>query len=488
MLDRRSFIAGAAALAAPVVLPRGLRAQTVRVRQDVQAMLPTATWFADYAQAVAAMHALQTTNPTSPLTWRNQALTHIRFCPHRRPDFFAWHRLYIRRFEAICGQLIGKPDFALAYWNWSANRGRIPDRFYTDARLNPARLNDPSNASAPNWRNGQRVQTRGPRALPRGRGLADTNGASAFRPQAIEALMRFGFTDLQSQLEGSPHSVAHTRVGGHMTSGMSPLDPIFWLHHANVDRIWAEWQARGNVSTVGTAVYTNQFADVSGSPVSDREQSAPDHLALGFTYQTLVGLPPAPAAAAAGPASMAAFTTAQGLAPATAQRRRLAQREGRVRVPELRATSISVPTEDLAAELFEPRVFRAPAAAPESFAIESRRILARLGGVTSNDRTQDLVVRVFVNAPDAGPYTPDDDPRFAGVFSLFGVPGAPHGGHGGATGHDFVIDITEPLRRQAGSGRAADEVTVQLVPVPDYYRRRRQGAAIEVGSLEIVSV
>ena len=372
MLDRRSFIAGAAALAAPLVLPRGIRAQVVRVRQDVQALAPGATWFGDYAQAVAAMHALQATSPNSPLTWRNQALTHISFCPHRRPDFFAWHRLYIRRFEAICGQLIGKPDWALAYWNWTANRGRIPDPFYTDDRLNTARLNDPSNASAPNWRNGQRVQTRGPRALARDRGLADTNGSGAFRPQAIEALMRFGFTDFQSQLEGSAHGVAHTRVGGHMTSGMSPLDPIFWLHHANVDRIWAEWQARGNPSVVGTRVYTNQFADVNGNRVSDREQDAPNHVALGYTYQTLIGLPARTSVVAAGgAAAVEAFAEAQGLAPTTGQRRRLAQREFAVRAPELRTTTISVPTTELAAELFEPRVFRAPsAAADEPFAIK----------------------------------------------------------------------------------------------------------------------
>ena len=38
------------------------------------------------------------------------------------------------------------------------------------------------------------------------------------------------------------HNAAHRFIGGHMGGAYSPNDPIFWLHHANVDRIWAQWQ------------------------------------------------------------------------------------------------------------------------------------------------------------------------------------------------------------------------------------------------------
>ena len=40
------------------------------------------------------------------------------------------------------------------------------------------------------------------------------------------------------------HNAAHNFVGGHMAGAFSPNDPVFWMHHANVDRIWARWQAR----------------------------------------------------------------------------------------------------------------------------------------------------------------------------------------------------------------------------------------------------
>ncbi|MBV8900328.1 MAG: tyrosinase family protein, partial [Verrucomicrobia bacterium] len=40
----------------------------------------------------------------------------------------------------------------------------------------------------------------------------------------------------------SIHNEAHNWVGGSMFSGCSPNDPVFWLHHCNIDRLWAEWE------------------------------------------------------------------------------------------------------------------------------------------------------------------------------------------------------------------------------------------------------
>src|SRR5204863_6117308 len=49
-------------------------------------------------------------------------------------------------------------------------------------------------------------------------------------------------------LEVSVHNAVHGAVGGN-TGWMSDpdlaaLDPIFWLHHANIDRLWEVWLAR----------------------------------------------------------------------------------------------------------------------------------------------------------------------------------------------------------------------------------------------------
>ncbi|MBN9694043.1 MAG: tyrosinase family protein [Verrucomicrobia bacterium] len=43
------------------------------------------------------------------------------------------------------------------------------------------------------------------------------------------------------------HGRVHLWMGGNMSSSSSPNDPLFWLHHANLDRIWAEWQDRQGI-------------------------------------------------------------------------------------------------------------------------------------------------------------------------------------------------------------------------------------------------
>src|SRR4030095_16246895 len=54
-----------------------------------------------------------------------------------------------------------------------------------------------------------------------------------------------------STLEGMPHNQVHNYIGGvgpldpgpygNMTNFLSPVDPIFFLHHANMDRLWDVW-------------------------------------------------------------------------------------------------------------------------------------------------------------------------------------------------------------------------------------------------------
>ena len=40
-------------------------------------------------------------------------------------------------------------------------------------------------------------------------------------------------------LEATPHNTVHNTIAGDMATMLSPRDPIFFLHHANIDRIWA---------------------------------------------------------------------------------------------------------------------------------------------------------------------------------------------------------------------------------------------------------
>ena len=131
MFKRREFIAaagvGVATLAAPGILKAQISSGTPvingqRVRRKLSSLADTDPFFEAYAEAIRKMHQLGDNDPRS---WINQARIHADYCEHGTLEFFPWHRPYLHHFEKICGEMIGDPDFALPYWNWRDNNGRL---------------------------------------------------------------------------------------------------------------------------------------------------------------------------------------------------------------------------------------------------------------------------------------------------------------------------------------------------------------------------
>ena len=58
----------------------------------------------------------------------------------------------------------------------------------------------------------------------------------------------------RSGIQGTPHNMAHNYLGGHMRSMRSPMDPIFFSHHAFVDKNWALWQVCERKCVCGVCV------------------------------------------------------------------------------------------------------------------------------------------------------------------------------------------------------------------------------------------
>jgi len=100
-------------------------------------------------------------------------------------------------------------------------------------------------------------------------------------------------------LESQPHDNVHGAMGGpagnaFMVSFLSPVDPIFFLHHANIDRLWDAWTRRQAALGRPTlpqgadlTAWSNEqflfFSDPSGQPVS--KTSAGDYSAMSvFDY------------------------------------------------------------------------------------------------------------------------------------------------------------------------------------------------------------
>ncbi len=129
-------------------------------------------------------------------------------------NFLAWHREYLAKLEA---RLIAiNPLVTLPYWDWVTDRAAIP-----------AALTDAHDIS--DW------------GITRGTSFNGNSLASAAQLNSL--LAGTDFTTFQTTLQLAPfHNRLHVLVGGTMVTDASPADPLFWLHHSFIDKIWADWQ------------------------------------------------------------------------------------------------------------------------------------------------------------------------------------------------------------------------------------------------------
>ena len=172
---------------------------------------------------------------------------------HSNPRFLPWHRIYLIRMEELL-QMVD-PTVCIPYWRSSDEQ------------------------AFPSWLLGFTPTINlmgGPHTVMR------NIGAFATLPDATavaSALANGTFNSFGGALEGI-HNSGHVWVGGSMGGVLTaPTDPVFWMHHAEIDRIWAEWQAANpglNPALTGAAATMD--------PWSETEVDARDINALGYTY------------------------------------------------------------------------------------------------------------------------------------------------------------------------------------------------------------
>ena len=75
-------------------------------------------------------------------------------------------------------------------------------------------------------------------------------------------------------------------VRGTMLLPTSPNDPVFFLHHANIDRLWAEWQAAHPGKTYEPkSGYSGNTADSAMAPFGDVSPQRVENISdLGYRY------------------------------------------------------------------------------------------------------------------------------------------------------------------------------------------------------------
>jgi tyrosinase len=161
------------------------------------------------------------------------------FCEHRNQLFLPWHRGYLYHFEqALQDEVEG---VTLPWWDYPAGN-ELPEAYTAetdaDGKPNPlvaGRIEVQGGERDPNWpERTSRAPSEFETWLPGGE--LPTDETVAF------AMAAANFDDLTMRLEDI-HNAVHMWVGGEMTNQMfAAYDPIFWAHHAMVDRLWALWQ------------------------------------------------------------------------------------------------------------------------------------------------------------------------------------------------------------------------------------------------------
>lgn len=171
---------------------------------------------------------------------------------HDGRNFSAWHREYLGKLEARLR--LANPLVNIPYWNWIQNP------------VIPIQLSNPADLAA--WDVTRNFQ---PNKLP--------------TQSLINALMsKTNFADFQNSLE-SVHDMVHRAVGGTMAGTTSPADPLFWLHHAFVDKLWSDWRKvhSGNIAALKPSNLTETLLE---PPIITRKVSQVLITSqLGYVYE-----------------------------------------------------------------------------------------------------------------------------------------------------------------------------------------------------------
>ena len=268
MLNRRQLLSGLAA----VPLAGGVAGSSRLFALPVATVRPRIPWTDfvrsdDYPALVAAVRQMKRNrDPDDPEGWRFWARAHEKHCPHGSDYFLAWHRGFLHLFEQHIRQLTRRDHLRIPYWNYF-QLSKVPHELAAGGSRNPF--------------------------FERRKGL-DVGAALLYR--AFDPTLdkfQHGLGDcFESRLE-SCHNNIHNLIGGAMTTMQSPSDMVFWIHHANVDRLWAGWAARRPLAipAADSPYWDGELEYGAGFKIGRRQVIDP--ALLGYSYEN-VELPAKP--------------------------------------------------------------------------------------------------------------------------------------------------------------------------------------------------
>ncbi|TYC62335.1 tyrosinase family protein [Rhodobacterales bacterium] len=400
--------------------------------------------------------------------------TYGRQCQHQSWFFLPWHRGYLASFEAIVAAKVKEltgATWSLPYWNYLDDTNpdalKVPSAFLEDSlpdgTPNPLRkyriFSETTELPAPSRR---RFSLE---AMEEDDFLVGNDGTIGFGGGITPNFAQFyGRT---GDLEQNPHNVVHGYVGGLMSNpNYAALDPIFWLHHCNIDRLWEAW-----MRTPGkTMVRDPRWLD---GP-TDRRFIVPsvggEDPGIQFTGRdTLRGGLLCP--------EYDDLTKGTGVTP---------EEQAVARV------SMGPSNSQVVEPIGDNRSVVEVAAVPQTSSIELEPTASEDAARTMGaSRTGETVTRLYLalegvkgEAPSPtidvylglaeGETAQSHPERFAGALTLFGlnVASDPGGNHAG-NGLSFTLDITDIAQQLKSDGRLdGTDLAVTIVPVSDVSEQR----------------
>ncbi|HWE45903.1 MAG TPA: tyrosinase family protein [Caulobacteraceae bacterium] len=287
----------ALALASVFSLAPGLRAfaqdaaaQPPRVRRDLKGMSRSDP---DLQALKIGIKKLRASG-----AWQRQVDLHadMKWLHHSSWRFLPWHRLQVLHMEKLIAKASGKQDFAMPYWDWTDDV--LPVQFVNDDVLGHAGRECGAKESIAKF------------CADNDTTLVDRskNDFSTFfgKPRAADqprdSDTPSGEQHFSGSCEWSGHNLIHSFIGGDMgVLETAPNDPLFWVHHANVDRTWSAWAAKHSASDYADPWSVEQlqgYEDPDGaSPAAVAAATTIDTEALGYGY-AITARPPLGAARA----------------------------------------------------------------------------------------------------------------------------------------------------------------------------------------------
>jgi tyrosinase len=168
-----------------------------------------------------------------------------QYCAHGNLFFLPWHRAYLYLFEKSLQDQV--PGVTLPWWDWTSaasHQEGIPDSYQDAQADNP--LQSAPVSLTPDLID--LVRQNLPGAITDGPDPTTVrypqDPSDLPRADTVQAILDNDsrFDDFSTQLENI-HNGVHTWVRGSMSQiPVAGFDPVFWAHHAMIDRLWYLWQ------------------------------------------------------------------------------------------------------------------------------------------------------------------------------------------------------------------------------------------------------